>query len=214
MSSDTRPRAARRLVRLVTVVALLVSALSAHRLLLPDGAFACSCVAPDPGAPVFTGEEQAVFIGTARDPQADGTYTFAVERWFAGGTPTSREIRVASDRQPMPGGGMAVSTCGLQFEIGDRLIMSAGFADGIYNPGLCSPHAVVNSDEGAQLVKAAQATFGQGTSPGQVPDPRDTMPDDPGPGGFAIGMVGILILVVVIAVVVSMRRRREDDPAA
>ena len=201
-----------RLLRMLATVAVLVAAVSVHRLAFPGGTFACSCVAPDPGAPAFTGVEQAVFIGTAREPLADGTYRFAVERWFAGAA-TPPEIKVSSEREPMPDGAMAINTCGLHFEVGDRLIMATAFRDGVYHPDLCSPHATMNSDDGARLLNAAVSTFGQGLSPGQVPDPRDTMPDDPGPAGFAIAVVGILIMVILIAVIASARQRREDQPA-
>jgi hypothetical protein len=181
------------------------------RFAAPTLVVACSCAAPDPAAPVFSGEEQAVFIGTAGQPQPDGTYRFAVERWFVGGN--ASEVNVSSEREPMPDGAVAINTCGLHFEVGDRLIMAAGFADGVYHPGLCSPHAVMQSEEGARLLNAAVATFGQVGPPGQAPDPRDTMPDDPDLAGFALGIVGIVVLVVVVAVVVAARRRREEEPA-
>ena len=152
-----------------------------------------------------------MFIGTAREPLADGTYHFVVERWFKGGTATTWEIKVASEREPMPDGGTAINTCGLHFEVGDRLIMAAGMADGVYTPGLCTPHAVMQSDEGTRLLNAAVSAFGQGTTPGQTPEAE--LPDDPGPAGLALGMLGIIVLVVVIAVAGSVRRRRDEESA-
>jgi hypothetical protein len=199
-------------VRLLLVTTILAGGLAAWTLALPTRALACSCAPPDLASPAFTGEEQAVFIGTAREPLADGSYRFVVERWFKGGSATTWEIKVASEREPMGDGGMAINTCGLHFEVGDRLIMAAGLADGTYRPGLCSPHAVMNSEEGARLLNAAVTAFGQGATPGQEPDPRDRLPDDPDLAGFAVATVGLLVLVVVVAVVASVRRRREEEP--
>ena len=201
-----------RLLRIVAAITFLVGVLSAQRLAFPGGAFACSCAAPGPAAPAFSGEEQAVFIGTAGQPQPDGTYRFSVERWFKGGN--AAEVNVASEREPMPDGAVAINTCGLHFEVGDRLIMAAAQVNGVYHPGLCSPHAAMNTEEGARLLNAAVAAFGQGGPPGQVPDPRDTMPDDPDLAGLALGIVGILVLLVVVSVVVAARRRREGEPVA
>jgi hypothetical protein len=195
----------------VGLAALLVfGALAAIQLSLPGSTMACSCVAPDPNAPVFSGEEQAVFVGTAGQPQADGTYRFAVERWFVGGN--AAQVNVTSERIPGPDGAMGIDTCGLHFEVGDRLIMSASVDAGVYQPALCSPHAVVDSEEGQRLLNAAVAAFGQGAAPGP---PVDTpLPDGPDLAGLALGAVGILVLVVLITVVASARRRREDEPAA
>jgi hypothetical protein len=38
------------------------------------------------------------------------------------------------------------------------------------------------------------------------------MPDDPDLAGFAIGVVGILVLVVLAAVLGAARQRREAEP--
>lgn len=195
------------LLRLLMAVALLVGALWGHRLAFPGDALACVC-AVEPGAPVFSGQEDGVFIGTARELRPDGNLRFAVERWFVGGTPFTWEILVFSGSQPVPGGEMT-SSCSVMIDIGDRMIIAARLSDGVYQPGACAPHAAVASEEGTRLLHAAVARFGQGTSPGQPPDPRDTMPDDPSPAGFVIGMVGILVLVIVIAVVGAARRRDE-----
>jgi hypothetical protein len=205
VSAATAPVAS-RVARIALAVTFLVSAFALRQLALPGGALACSCA----GEPAITGQEQAVFIGTAGQPQADGTYRFAVERWFVGGNAAA--IDVMSEKQVFPDGATAINTCGLHFEAGDRMLLAATFADGVYHPGTCSPHAAVASEKGQQLLSAAVSKFGQGSSPGA---PVDTpMPDDPDLTGFAIGMVGILVLVIVIGVIAAARRRREDEPAA
>jgi hypothetical protein len=197
------------LARIALAVSLLSSALATHHLAFPGGTLACSCVAPDPGAPVFTGEELAVFVGTAGMPQPDGTHAFVVERWFKGGP--APVVRVASERVVFADGSTAIDTCGLHFEVGDRLLLTASVdQQGRYGPGLCMPHAVVESPEGQRLLAAAEATFGEGNVPG-APSAPDDMPDDPDLTGFAIGMVGILVLIVVIAMLAAARRRREEE---
>ena len=195
-----------RALRLAAAIVFLVATLSAHRLALPTSVFACSCAAPNPGAPAFTGEEQAVFIGTAGQPRPDGTYRFAVERWFVGGD--AMEVNVSSEREPMPDGGVVINTCGLHFEVGDRLIMAAGFADGTYMPGLCSPHAVVASDEGGRLIAAAEAQFGGGFVPNGQPRPSA---GDAAFGidiaGVALGAIGIIVLLALLVVVYAISHR-------
>ena len=205
-----RHRKLARIARIVLMALLLVSALAARQLALPTGAFACSCAGPEPGAPAFTGEEQAVFIGSAGQPQPDGTYRFSVQRWFVGGN--ALEVTVASEREPMPDGAVSINTCGLHFEMGDQLIMAAGLSNGVYQPGLCLPHAVLNSEEGDRLLAAAEATFGAGAPPGQVP------PGEAPPGTssaaftfdlatVALVAVGLVVLLALIVVGYAMTRR-------
>ena len=195
-----------RLPRVAMAITFLVMSLSAHRVVFPGGAFACSCAAPDPGAPAFSGEEQAVFIGTAGQPQPDGTYLFAVQRWYVGGG--AMQVKVTSEREPMPDGAVVINTCGLHFEVGDQLIMAAGFANGVYMPGLCSPHAVVASDEGGRLIAAAEAQFGGGFVPDGQPRPSV------GDAAFgidiaavALGGVGIIVLLALLITVYAVAHR-------
>lgn len=199
-----------RSMRVVLAAAVLAGAFAAGQLAIPDSAFACSCVAPQPGAPAFDGSEAAVFIGTAGQPQPDGTFRFTVERWFKGGD--AREVDVASEKLVLADGTTMIDTCGLHFEVGDRLVLTASISDGTYTPGNCSPHAAVASEEGQRLLNAAVATFGPGRIPGQPEDPQPgEMPDDPSLTGLAIGMVGILVLVILISAVAAAYRRREGE---
>lgn len=198
-----------RIGRVLTAGVLLLGAMFAHRLALPGGTFACSCAAPPLGAPAFTGDEQAVFIGTAGRPQPDGTFRFAVERWFKGGD--AREVDVASEKQVFADGSTAIDTCGLHFEVGDRVILAASILDGVYVPGTCSPHAAVATDDGQRLLNAAVASFGQGLSPGEQRDPEvveDSGLDLP---TFAIFAVAAVALLVVLPIIVTERRRRNED---
>jgi hypothetical protein len=197
-----------RLVRLMAAVGVLTTTPTAHALSFPSGAVACLC-AVDPGDPIFTGQEDAVFIGTAQELRGDGNLRFIVERWFVGGDPVTWEIPVYSGSTPMDGG-FATSSCSVEIQPGNRMLLATRVADGVYLPGACAPHVLMNADNAGMLLNAAVARFGQGIAPGQEPDPRDTLPDDPTLAGLAAGAVGILVLVVVIAVVASARQRREE----
>ena len=184
--------AATRPARVGMAALLLVAALAGRQLAMPDGAYACSCAMPDPRAPALSGDEQAVFIGSAGQPQPDGTYSFAVQRWFVGGD--AMEVKVASEREPLPDGAMAINTCGLHFEMGDQLIMAAGLANGVYQPGLCLPHAVMNSEEGDRLIAAAVAEFGGGFVPNGQPRPSV--------GDAAFGFDPALMALIGVALIV------------
>ena len=155
-----------RLARMVLAVGLLVATLAARQLALPTSVFACSCAATDPGAPAFTGEEQAVFIGTAGQPQPDGTYRFAVERWFVGGN--AAEVNVSSERGDADGA-MAINTCGCSRSC-DRLIMATRFAAALPARPVLAP-AVIAFEE-APARRGATARTGRERSKGQRPAPR------------------------------------------
>jgi hypothetical protein len=119
---------------------------------------------------------------------------------------------VLSERLVFADGSSAIDTCGLHFEVGDRLLLTASVDQhGRLGPGLCLPHAVVESPEGQRLLAAAQATFGEGNVPG-APSAPDEKPNGLDLAGFAIGMVGILVLAVVIVLLAAARRRSDDEP--
>jgi hypothetical protein len=197
-----------RLLRVALATALFVGALSLTQLSLPDLTVACSCAAPQPGAPVFTGEEGAVLIGTVGPGDGRGTYAFVVERWFHGGDAAS--VRLQSATETLPDGSTAVNSCGLTFEVGERLILAAGWMDArTLRPSACSPHAVVGSPDGQPLVAEAVRAFGEGVAPGPPPG------TDPGAGGRPdLGLVAIALVTFVVgltaaAAVLGFARRRE-----
>ena len=189
---------------------LLVSALAVGELALPDSVAACSCLPQEPGAPLFSGAEEIVFVGRAGQLDARGRYDFTVERWFRGGDAAA--VKVQSATEFFADGTSAENTCGLHFEPGAHVILTGSLSEGVVQPSLCSPHAPVESEEGQRLLVAAAETFGEGAAPSQAPS--DEAPGDLPLGGFALGLVGLLVLVIVIAVVASAWRRREQGPAA
>lgn len=199
-----------RLLRVISATVLLVGALSASQLSLPDLTVACSCMEPQPGAPVFTGEEGAVVVGTVGPGDGRGTYAFAVERWFHGGTAAS--IRLQSQMETLADGQTMIDTCGLAFEVGERLILAAGWMDAItLRPGSCAPHALMASPEGEVLVAAAIRAFGEGTAPGT--SGTDPVPK-PGPdlGLVAIALVTFVVGLTAVAALLAFARRREPNP--
>jgi hypothetical protein len=196
-NADSRTGLRHQVARLFLVATLLAGAMAAWQLAVPMSAFACSCAVEDPNAPVFTGEEHAVFIGTAGRPLPNGAYEFAVERWYKGGN--AAQVQVASEREPLGDGGMAINTCGLHFEVGDRFILSSGApVGGVYGPGLCSPHAVVASDEGARLIAAAESVFGPGAPPGEAPPGNAPSGQTEAAFGFDLATVALVALAVIV----------------
>lgn len=196
-----------RLLRVALATVLLVGASSASHLSLPGVTFACSCLAPEPGAPVFTGDE-AVLIGTVGPGDGRGTYAFAVERWFQGGNAAS--VRLQSQMETFPDGQTVINTCGLTFEVGERLILAAGWMDATtLVPDSCSPHALVASPEGQQLVAAAVRTFGEGTTPGAPPDTDPGADAGPDLGLVAIALVTFIVGLTGVAGALAFARRRE-----
>ena len=204
-----------RLLRVALATILLVGALSASHLSLPALTFACSCIAPQPGAPSFTGEEDAVLMGTVGPGDGRGMYAFAVERWFHGGNAAS--VRLQSQEITFADGQTMIDTCGLRFEVGQRLILAAGRTDGTtLTPNSCAPYSLVATPEGQRLVADAVRAFGEGVAPGVPPDIDPGA--DPGPdlGLVAIALVTFVVGLTLAAAVLAFARGREkaarDEP--
>jgi hypothetical protein len=202
----------KRLLRVAVATTLLVGAMSATHLSVPGRAVACSCIGPQPGAPVFTGDEDAVLIGTVGPGDGRGAYAFAVERWFKGGNAAS--VRVQSSMETLPDGSTAENTCGLRFEVGERLIMAAGWMNATtLLPNACAPHAAVATPEGQRLVAGASQAFGEGTVPDPPPDLRPGANAGPDLGLVAIALVTFVVGLTAAAVALSFSRRRDESSA-
>ena len=200
-----------RFLRVAMATTLLVGALGATQLSLPGRTFACSCVAPQPGAPAFTGEEGAVLMGTVGPGDGRGTFAFAVERWSHGGSAAS--VRLQSSTETFPDGSVAENTCGLRFEVGERLIMAAGWMNATtLRPSACSPHALVASPEGQALAADAARAFGEGATPGPSPGPGPGATAGPDLGLVAIALVTLVVGLTAAAAVLAFARRREQTP--
>lgn len=206
MTETARP------ARVLAAVALLLAALSGHRLVLPGGAFACSCADPG-GGPIFSGQEDAVFTGTVGMPDARGPYTFKVESWFKGGS--DAQVLVNSERQVSPDGSTAINTCGLHFEVGDHLLLTAAVVEGVLTPGLCAPHAVVDSPEGQRLIAAATAVFGEPRGPGAPPGTGPTeAPFTIDLASIALLVIGAIVVLAVVVVLFAVGRGRRPEADA
>ncbi len=196
---------ARRGVRLLAVAGVLNVALVAGALAAPRLTLACSCMAPEPGAPIFDGNEGAVLVGRVGPEAAGGRFSFAVERWFKGGAGAT--VLLQSATTTFADGQTVINTCGLNLVPGSHLVLAAAIGEGFLEPGSCSPHATVESAEGQQLIAAAEQTFGGGVLVGQPP------PTDPAASpAIDMGLVAIVAVLgvlgtVVIAMVVAFGRR-------
>lgn len=199
-----------RLLRVASATVLLVGAMSAGHLSLPGRAVACTCVAPEPGAPVFSGEEDAVLMGTVGQTDGRGIYAFAVERWFHGGSAAS--VRLQSAMETFPDGQTAINSCGLTFETGQQLIMAAARTDATtLRPGSCAPYALVASPQGQQLLADAVRAFGEGTAPGVPPETPPGADAPPDLGLVAIALVTFVVGLTAVAAGLAFTRRREPE---
>lgn len=197
-----------RLLRVAVAVVLLVGALSLRSVALPSLTFACSCI----GAPAFTGEEDAVLVGTVGPRDARGVFAFAVERWFRGGS--DPVVGMLGAEQPMPDGTVAFNTCGVDLHVGQHLILAAFRSDLTLTPSSCSPHTTVESPEGQALLAAAVGAFGNGVIPVAEPDPGRAH-GGPTVDLALIAILGVLAAVVIVLFVVLLFIfRRRDPPAA
>ena len=204
-----------RFLRLGLTAMTLAGVLTVGRIALPGQAFACSCAAPPLGAPIFTGAEEAVLVGTVGPADPNLVHAFAVERWFRGGD--AAVVGMLGAEQRFPDGTTAYNTCGLDLEAGQRLVLSAGRVEGNLMPGLCSPSAQVGSPEGQAMLAAAIRTFGEGTVPGTSGPAPPSAPEGPTIDLALIAMLGVLaaVVIVVFAVVLSFGRRdRAERPPA
>ena len=200
-----------RVARILLAGTVLLAALLARQLALPGGVAACSC-AGDPNAG-FSGQEEAVFTGIVGMPDARGPYAFRVESWFKGGT--EAQVLVNSERQVFPDGSTAINTCGLHFEVGDHLLLTAAVVEDVLTPGLCAPHAVVDSPEGQRLIAAATAAFGEPRAPGAPPG---TGPTDAvfsiDLASIALVVIGAIVVLAVVVVLFAVGRGRRPEADA
>ena len=193
-----------RLTRAAAIAVLFAAGMATARLALPSNAFACLCAMP-PNANAFTGQEDAVLLGTVGAPEARGLFAFHVERWFKGGSDAI--VPMHSAMQPVGNGPVSFNTCGLDLQVGQRLILAASRDDLSLSPSACSPHADANSPEGGALIAAATQAFGAGLAPGELAGPGPTG------GGFDLVLIAVVLVavaVVAIGVVVGLSFLRRE----
>ena len=190
-----------RLRRFILVAA--VATVSIAGLAFPKAAFACSC-AGEPKLSDAAEGDVAVFVGRVASVRADGSYDFAVERWFRGGS--AAVVPVMSARQVFPDGMTALNTCGLDLQTGQHLLLAAGRDEaGVYYPNICSYHAEFNGEFGGQLAIEANQLFGPGFVPG-------TAPPEPGAGLTRFVLPALAGLAFVTIVLFAFVRRERPHP--
>lgn len=201
-----------RSLRITFALVLSLGSIWLAALAAPTSVIACSCAPREPGAPIFSGEETAVLVGTVGQQQGPGRFEFKVERWFKGGE--AAVMTVSDGTFVFDDGTTGVNTCGVSLQPGQHVIMSSGLDQGVLQPNNCTPFAAVESQEGQQLVAAAVATFGQGAPPGGVPDPSE----QPEPGLdlalIALAAVGLIVALSLGAIVLAVARRGPGAGAA
>jgi hypothetical protein len=181
----------RPLLALVAFVALT----AAGSLAAPTCAYACSCIPPEDIAD-YRGQPHVVILaGTVATIEPDQRGTFAVERWFQGGTAAVVPIR----------GGQGAD-CGLPLSAGQRLIFVGYVEDGVIKAGICSPSGDLSTPEGQALARDAAAAFGGGVEPAGAPPSESDAPS------IVLIAGGIAAVLVVASVVAFSRRERLEAP--
>jgi hypothetical protein len=192
-------------LRVLLAALLALGSIWLAQMVAPQLVRACSCVPTEPDAPILSGEESAVFVGTAGAEDARGRVAFTVERWYQGGS--EPVVLVQSAREVFADGTSVINTCGLTFEPGVTMIMVAGWSEGVLIPGSCAPHARIDSAEGQRLMVAAVDAFGEGIAPGEPPP--DVVTEDNGSidvATIAFLLVGAVVALGVLALIVAVAR--------
>jgi hypothetical protein len=201
----------RRLPRLVLAAFTLNAALLAGALAAPSLVVGCSCAAPMPGAPIFSGDEPAVLVGHVGADDGRGVFAFTVERWFKGGD--AAVVQFQSSTITFEDGRSVIDTCGLGVKPGQHLILAGGFSNGKLSAVICRPHASVNSGEGQAMLVAAINTFGEGIVPGEPPP--EVLDDVPAIDLALVATLAVVGLLAIVAVgVVFSAIGRGERPAA
>ena len=184
----------RPLLALVAFVALT----AAGSLAAPTCAYACSCIPPEDIADYRGKPDVVILAGTVATIGPDQRGTFAVERWFQGGTAAVVPIR----------GGQGAD-CGLPLSAGQRLIFVGDVEDGVIQAGICSPSGDLSTPEGQALLGDAAAAYGDGVEPAGAPTGEgDGVPS------IVLIAVGIGAVLVVASIVAFARRERPEAPQA
>ena len=201
----------RRLPRLVFAGLTLNAALLAGTLAAPTATFACMCVAPPLGAPIFDGSEEAVLVGRVGPTDPTGKQAFAVDRWFKGGDAGSVKLHTGTDIHP--GGISSSSSCGITVSEGVRIVVAATPGAGFLSVHACSTWADVATQEGQAMLAAAVNTFGEGLVPGEPPP--EVVDDAPAVDLASMAILAVvgLVAIAVAGVVIAAVGRRERPTA-
>jgi len=182
----------RPLLALVAFVALT----AASSLAAPTCAYACSCIPPEAIADYRGQPDVVILAGTVATIGSDQRGTFAVERWFQGGTAAVVPIR----------GGQGAD-CGLPLSAGQRLIFVGDVEDGVIKAGICLPSGDLSTPEGQALARDAAAAYGGGVEPtGSPPSQGDGSPS------IILIAVGIGAVLILASVLAFTRRERPVVP--
>jgi hypothetical protein len=203
-------------MRRLLAVMVLAMLFGLGALATPPCASACSRMELRPIAEYAREQNAAIFTGRAGAAVGEAV-VFAVDHWYWGPGAAPVVTLIPGDS----------AMCGIAIRPGDQMIMVAyRMDDGRYRPSLCSPHARLDSEEGAKLLAEANAAFGVPPTP--TPGATTAPTASPGNGGIPGGGgaagpepalmagaagIGLLALAVGLAIAVRRRQRAAGDPA-
>jgi hypothetical protein len=216
-------------IRALLMVPILAAAVTGAGLARPAVTLACSCMMP-PALEVLAKDNPEIVIVAGRVGLGlpDGSFEFAVERWFHGPQPRG-SLAVVSDTMPGPGGQVTSNSCGVHVETGNAMFFAASFDEqGRLQPSLCWPFGSLDDPDGRALFTEAEAAFGPGlptgdgggpTSPTDSPasptTPNPTDAADAGLDPFILAAIGIALaagLGIFGLVALVSRGRRPTEP--
>jgi hypothetical protein len=201
----------RRLVRFAGALLVALSALTFQSVLLPDRAFACSCVADPPTFEETAAQPNVTIVVATVGLGQRNAVPLAVETWFHGDAP-SQTIWVRG----VPAGGG--SMCELPLFAAQRwlLVLRGGptdpGGDGLYEASFCDQSTQMGTDAGDALFAEAVSLFGLGPGP-PSPEPQPQAPIDLKPWIgegliWAIVLFGLGLLFFGLIALVARRRRQ------
>jgi hypothetical protein len=135
----------------------------------PPPCLACSCA--EVSITDWIGDPQyAIFTGTAA-PQVGDNVPVVVSHWFQG-PGAAAVVLTATGTMTNPDGTVTYNTCGTTLEAGDSWIVVAHVqgTGRLLEPGLCLPHARLDTQEGQQMLAAVVAELGGGAEPSASPE--------------------------------------------
>lgn len=201
----------RRLASLLMAFALVATV----RMAIPPSVAACSCMGPQPMIAYAEDPSIAIFTGVPA-PMEPAGQPAVVTRWFKGGG--ILEPRVVFD--PSGFGEDGGASCMIPpLPVGGEYIFVAYRIEGqeTLGLGLCSPHAPVADDAGAEMLKEAMAAYAAVT-PTSASDPPATPENEPASTVETAGPIVIVLGAVALAGIlfgaVLVLGRRRGSPEA
>jgi hypothetical protein len=196
--------------RLLVAVALAVATYGAGTL-TPTSVVACSCLGNlSMEEHVKMAPEAALVVGQVMRDRGDGSFDFAVARWYGG--QDRRAVVVLQSAKQGAGENVSYNTCGMDFRLGQHLLFLGGpLPNGRYEPGICGLSADPSTPVGADYERLAATLIGPPIDP--QPEPAEPPPAATASGGpdlllVGAGIGGAVLLLFGVVIVAGRRTRR------